>query len=227
MHVPMHVSPLRAASTLALALSAATLAAPAQAAPAELYIDAATHAMPGMPGMGAMGRLAGAMGGQRPSYGMTRHPGMPGRYMDVALHNRAAPGQPATQVVPKGLRLGNSIELLPRERSGGGDNDGGVFGKEVHFQTEADLEAAVTVVLFGLEDARDIVIQLVMGHRPGFDFGVSEGRDHPVVAEAEFGEAGGLGGLNHVVDAIDAVAETAVIMVGDVGHGDGCPVDRR
>src|SRR5690606_39151986 len=91
MHVPMHVSPLRAASTLALALSAATLAAPAQAAPAELYIDAATHAMPGMPGMGAMGRLAGAMGGQRPSYGMTRHPGMPGRYLDVALYNRAAP----------------------------------------------------------------------------------------------------------------------------------------
>ena len=131
MHVPMHVSPLRAASTLALALSAATLAAPAQAAPAELYIDAATHAMPGMPGMGAMGRLAGAMGGQRPSYGMTRHPGMPGRYLDVALYNRAAPGQPATQAVPKGLQLGNSIELLARERgrdeaAGSHDGSGGL-----------------------------------------------------------------------------------------------------
>ncbi|ADV26275.1 hypothetical protein Psesu_0416 [Pseudoxanthomonas suwonensis 11-1] len=113
----MQASPFLAASTLALALSAGAAAAPAQAAQAELYIDVATHAMPGMPGMGAMGRLAGAMGGQHASYGMTRHPGMPGRYMDVALHNRAAPGQPATQAIPKGLRLGKSIELLPRERS--------------------------------------------------------------------------------------------------------------
>ena len=124
----MQVSRLSAVSALALALSAAALTSPAQAAQAELYIDVATHAMPGMPGMGAMGRLAGVMGGQHASYGMTRHPGMPGRYMDVALHNRAAPGQPATQAVPKGLRLGNSIELLPRERSRnetGGTIDGG------------------------------------------------------------------------------------------------------
>ncbi len=113
----MHVSRLPLASALALALSAASFAVPAHAAQAELYIDVATHAMPGMPGMGAMGRLAGAMGGQRPGYGMTRHPGMPGRYMDVALHNRAAPGQPASQAVPRGLQLGNSIDLLPRERS--------------------------------------------------------------------------------------------------------------
>src|SRR5690606_21892802 len=114
----MHVSFIATASTLALALSA-SLPAHAQAAPTELYIDVATHTMPGMPGMGAMGRLAGAMGGQRPAYGMTRHPGMPGRYMDVALHNRNAPGQSATQAVPKGLQLGNRIELLPRERSQG------------------------------------------------------------------------------------------------------------
>src|SRR5690606_5410472 len=128
-HDQMHVSRLPAASALALALSTATLAAPAQAAQAELYIDVATHAMPGMPGMGAMGRLAGAMGGQRPSYGMTRHPGMPGRYMDVALSTRNAPGQPASQAVPKGLQLGNSIDLLPRERRqadpAGGSTDGG------------------------------------------------------------------------------------------------------
>ncbi|MDH7454503.1 hypothetical protein QF205_15685 [Luteimonas composti] len=114
----MHVSFIATASTLALALSA-SLPAHAQAAPTELYIDVATHTMPGMPGMGAMGRLAGAMGGQRPAYGMTRHPGMPGRYMDVALHNRNAPGQSATQAVPKGLQLGTRIELLPRERSQG------------------------------------------------------------------------------------------------------------
>ena len=113
----MPVSRLPAASALALALSAAALSAPAHAAQAELYIDVATHAMPGMPGMGAIGRLAGAMGGQRPSYGMAKHPGMPGKYADIALYNRAAPGQPAAQAVPKGLQLGDNIDLLPRERS--------------------------------------------------------------------------------------------------------------
>lgn len=88
--------------------------------------------------MGAVGRLAGAIGGQQASYGMARHPGMPGRYMDVALHNRAAPGQPATQSVPKGLHLGERIDLLARKRdhtdnsddSGGhglGLNDGGTY----------------------------------------------------------------------------------------------------
>ena len=37
--------------------------------------------------------LAGAMGGDRASYGMARHPGMQGKYLDVALHNRRQPGQ--------------------------------------------------------------------------------------------------------------------------------------
>src|SRR3546814_13713371 len=47
---------------------------------------------------------------------MARHPGMPGKYMDVALHNRSGPGTPASQAIPKGLRLGDEIELLPPER---------------------------------------------------------------------------------------------------------------
>ncbi|TWT22618.1 hypothetical protein FQY83_06280 [Luteimonas marina] len=123
----MPVIRLPAASALALALSVATLSAPAQASQTELYIDVATHAMPGMPGTGAIGRLAGAIGGQRPSYGMARHPGMPGKYADIALYNRTAPGRPVSQAVPKGLQLGNSIDLLPRERREspvGGGNDG-------------------------------------------------------------------------------------------------------
>lgn len=112
----MHASLIPAASTLALTLSA-SLSAHAQAAQTELHLDVATHAMPGVPGMGALGRLAGAMGGQRPSYGMARHPGMPGKYLDIALYNRRAPGQPASQAVPGSLQLGGSIDLLPPERS--------------------------------------------------------------------------------------------------------------
>lgn len=114
-------------SALASALAAALPApASAQAAQAELHIDVATHAMPGMPGLGTLGRLSGAMGGANASYGMARHPGMPGRYMDVALHNRAAPGRPARQAVPKGLQLGNSIDLLAPGSDAATANDAAV-----------------------------------------------------------------------------------------------------
>src|SRR3546814_1184032 len=52
---------------------------------------------------------------------------MPGKYMDVALHNRSGPGTPASQASPKGLRLGDEIELLPPERKQA-RNDGGADG---------------------------------------------------------------------------------------------------
>ncbi|MBB6065787.1 hypothetical protein [Pseudoxanthomonas broegbernensis] len=111
------------APALALALAAALpTTASAQATQAELYIDVATHTMPGMPGMGALGRMAGAMGaGAAPGYGMARHPGMPGKYLDVALHNQRRPGTPARQAVPKGLRLGERIDLLPPASKSGND----------------------------------------------------------------------------------------------------------
>lgn len=116
------------APALAFALAAA-LSAPAgaQSPQADLYIDVATHAMPGMGGLGALGRFAGNMSGGTISYGMARHPGMPGKYMDIALDNRARPGAPATQAIPKGLRLGDEIELLPPERKQA-RHDGGADG---------------------------------------------------------------------------------------------------
>ena len=110
-------------SALAFAL-AASAPAGAQPAQADLYIDVATHAMPGMGGIGALGRLAGNISGGTASYGMARHPGMPGRYMDVALDNRNQPGTPARQAIPKGLRLGDRIELLPPERGPRTDGSG-------------------------------------------------------------------------------------------------------
>src|SRR3546814_15032975 len=72
--------------------------------------------MPGMGGRGTLGRFAGNMSGGNASYGMARHPGMPSKYMDVALHHRSGPGTPASQAIPKGLRLGDEIELLPPAR---------------------------------------------------------------------------------------------------------------
>ncbi len=124
----MQIRFIPAASALALAVAVALpLSASAQEKPANLYIDVATHSMPGMPGLGVFGRLPGAMSGGGTSYGMTQHPGMPGKYMDVALHNTRLPGRPAEQAVPRGLGLGSSIDLLPptQKNSQHGDNDGG------------------------------------------------------------------------------------------------------
>ena len=118
-------------AALAVALAAAAAPAGAQDAQAELYIDVATHAVPGMGGMGALGRFAGAMTGGSAHYGMARHAGMPGRYMDVALHSRTRPGTPATQAVPRGLRLGNEIELLPPATSQP-SHDGGTGSEAGH-----------------------------------------------------------------------------------------------
>src|SRR5690606_33979565 len=78
-----------------------------------------------MGGLGAIGRFAGAISGGNARYGMARHPGMPGRYMDVALHSRIQAGAPATQAVPGGLRLGDGIDLLPPTGDARSRNDGG------------------------------------------------------------------------------------------------------
>ena len=123
----MQIRFIPAASALALAVSAAMPAHAQQATQAELYLDVATHAMPGTgTGMGAMGRLAGVMGGGTASYGTARHPGMPGKYLDVALHNRRQPGATASQAVPKGLGLGEQIQLLaPERKSSTGGKDTG------------------------------------------------------------------------------------------------------
>lgn len=115
-----------------IALAVAALAAPGASQSAgkdkvpHLYIDVATHDMAGMPG-GGLGRMAmGLFGKGEVQYGMTRYPGMPGQYMDIALYTGANPAPDAAQAIPSGLRLGKSLPLLPPppERKGP-DHDGG------------------------------------------------------------------------------------------------------
>ena len=113
----MNISSSFPASALVLGIAAALpTAAHAQTKPADLYIDVATHAMPGMPGAGGIGRMANAMSGHTANYGMARSPGMAGKYLDIALHNRQRPGTPASQFVPQELRVGERIDLLPAPR---------------------------------------------------------------------------------------------------------------
>lgn len=125
------MSPLRPLSlALAVALVVASSAghSTASAPKTQLYIDVATHAMPGMPGMGALGRFAmGAMGGRSAAtYGQTRFPGLPGQYLDIALYNGLNPGQDAAQRIPAGLKLGDSLPLVPPKEDS--RNDVGVGG---------------------------------------------------------------------------------------------------
>ena len=110
---------------LATALVGALIALPAasqqgKVPKTQLWMDVATHTMSGVPGMSEMGGGVGGMamrmfGGDAAQnhYGAAQTPGMPGRYVDVALLNQLNPGAEAEDLIPAGLQLGKSLPLLP------------------------------------------------------------------------------------------------------------------
>ena len=96
----------------------------------QLWMDVSTGGMAGMPeleipGMGGlMGGIMGAFGGKGKDAGggktSTHYYGaartshmMPPRILDVALWNSLKPGMDASQNVPNGLRMGDSLPLMP------------------------------------------------------------------------------------------------------------------
>lgn len=112
---------------LAVGLCMASLTAYGQNSKApkvQLWMDVSTGTMAGMPEMGSMptgsgmlgGMLGGApgMGGGNTSYGHARAMSiMPPRVLDIALHNTLRPGVEANQAIPAGMRMGESLPLLP------------------------------------------------------------------------------------------------------------------
>lgn len=105
-----------------LSLAVALVALPASGQQAtkppktNVWMDVATHSMAGMPEMGSMNRMAmGMFGGSRMqnSYGATRFGAMPGQYVDIALLNTLNPGVEAEDRIPAGLKLGDSLPLVP------------------------------------------------------------------------------------------------------------------
>ena len=114
---------------LAAGLCMTTLVAHAQSTKApkvQLWMDLSTGTMAGMPEMENMptgggmfgGMLGGGgapgMGGSNTSYGHARAMGiMPPRVIDIALHNTLRPGVEASQAIPPGMRMGESLPLLP------------------------------------------------------------------------------------------------------------------
>ena len=116
----------------ALALPASSQSATNGTPEAELYIDVATHSMPGMPQLGGLGRAAMGMFGGGNHYGMTRFPAMPGKYLDVALRNTLNPGGEAVDQGPDGLRLKQLPLLAPKAAPREGDGaPGGIADGQV------------------------------------------------------------------------------------------------
>ena len=129
------MTPLRFVLTpacLAVGLSIASLGAQAQntkAPKVQLWMDLSTGTMAGMPEMdslpgggGMLGGLMGGMGGGaqgragggNTAYGHARAMSiMPPRVIDLALHNSLRPGVEASQAIPPGMRMGESLPLIP------------------------------------------------------------------------------------------------------------------
>jgi hypothetical protein len=94
---------------------------------AQLWMDVSTGTMAGMPeidmpaGVGGMlggmmggGASGGGRGGAPTAYGLARTPNiMPPRVLDIAFYNRLKPGAEASQAIPPGMRMGESLPLLP------------------------------------------------------------------------------------------------------------------
>ena len=118
---------------LAAGLGLASLGAQAQntkAPKVQLWMDLSTGTMAGLPEMdslpgggGMLGGLMGGMGGGtqgrgagsgNTAYGNARAMSvMPPRVIDIALHNSLRPGVEASQAIPPGMRMGESLPLVP------------------------------------------------------------------------------------------------------------------
>jgi len=92
---------------------------------AQLWMDVSTGSMAGMPdmevpaGMGGVAAMmgGGARGGASTAYGLARGTNvMPPRVLDIAFYNSLNPGAEASQAIPPGMRMGESLPLLPPPR---------------------------------------------------------------------------------------------------------------
>lgn len=117
------VIPGAALALVCLALSPLVSAQNVKPPKVQLWMDVSTGGMAGMPEMdmggGAGAMLGGMMGSRGPgggntTYGMARSMNiMPPRVLDIALHNTRKPGVEASQQIPAGMRMGDSLPLVP------------------------------------------------------------------------------------------------------------------
>jgi hypothetical protein len=124
--VPHHRRAPLALATACAVLCSGAIAQNAKPPKVQLWMDVSTGTMAGMPEMdsmptGAGGLLGGMMAGRagasaagNTSYGTARGMNiMPPRVLDIALHNTLKPGIEASQAIPAGMRMGESLPLVP------------------------------------------------------------------------------------------------------------------
>ncbi|MFT3763223.1 MAG: hypothetical protein QM761_11605 [Pseudoxanthomonas sp.] len=140
--MPQSSRPFLRAAGLAVAI-AAVLPAGAQKKPVvetQVWIDVATHDTASMPGLGAVGGFAGRLmgvGKGAQEYPQSRDiPPGTGRFLDIAMYNSLKPGVAATQQVPAGLGVGESLPLLPPPP---GKPGGSSHGGKPNEQGEVDI----------------------------------------------------------------------------------------
>lgn len=129
----MPVTPLRWRTIPLLAATAACCGAlhaqNVKPPKAQLWMDVSTGTMAGMPEMDMSGGLGGAIagmmaggarggaGGAPTTYGLARAMSvMPPRVLDIAFYNSLRPGVEVAQAIPPGMRMGDSLPLLPPRR---------------------------------------------------------------------------------------------------------------
>lgn len=131
------------------ALCSATLAQNAKPPKVQLWMDVSTGTMAGMPEMdslptGAGGLLGGMMGGRagaaapggNTSYGAARGMNfMPPRVLDIALYNSLKPGVEAAQAIPAGMRMGDSLPLVPPKAQAVRETEPGELPQEYKQET--------------------------------------------------------------------------------------------
>ena len=128
-----------------LVLTSGALAQNVKPPKVQLWMDVSTGTMAGMPEIdmpsGAAGMMGGLMGAGGPgggntSYGMARSMNiMPPRVLDIALHNTRKPGVEASQAIPAGMRMGDSLPLVPPKGQAVRDREPGEMPQEYKPET--------------------------------------------------------------------------------------------
>jgi len=107
---------------------------------AQLWMDVSTGGMAGMPEVempAGMGGLFGGSGmGGNTTYGMARGMNvMPPRVLDIALYNSLRPGVEASQAIPPGMRMGDSLPLIPPPQTAPREREPGDVPEEMRRDT--------------------------------------------------------------------------------------------
>ena len=106
----------------------------------QLWMDVSTGGMAGMPEMPAaaagMGGLFGGgargAGNANTTYGAARGMTvMPPRVLDIALLNTRNPGKEAQQLIPAGMRMGDSLPLVPPKAEPRTEREPGDYSQEM------------------------------------------------------------------------------------------------